>query len=257
MKYHVVQVNERIHDIARKYNVTIDEIKKLNRHISNIEYIIPGMKLRLPVLSEPVSEELKENFLDIEKYYPKMEDFKEVEIEKKTDNIDNDDNNNDIDNNYNNYNNNYNNNYYNTPYQQYYPYNNYPNVIPQGYQSNPIYYYENFPYRNPSIQPLDKTTRSSDFTLPQYQISNAKENESFDKPAFCDPILIEGLGKKYEKYTYNKTPMKDFQEPMYTPPYPINKNIEDCKEVIDENIKEIKMDLRDFVKKNTTIKKKQ
>ncbi|NLC95168.1 MAG: LysM peptidoglycan-binding domain-containing protein, partial [Bacilli bacterium] len=69
MKYHVVQVNETVHDVARKYQISVEEIMKLNRHITSPEYIIPGMKLRLPVLTEEVSEELKDNFLDIEKYY--------------------------------------------------------------------------------------------------------------------------------------------------------------------------------------------
>ncbi|MDF2700289.1 MAG: hypothetical protein K0Q49_1847 [Haloplasmataceae bacterium] len=83
MKFHIVQVNEKIKDISRKYNVSVDEIIKLNRHINNIDNIVAGMKLRLPILSDDVSDQLKDNFLDIEKYYPKLEDFKEAKVEKK------------------------------------------------------------------------------------------------------------------------------------------------------------------------------
>jgi len=202
MKYHVVQINETVHDIARKYQISVEEIMKLNRHITSPEYIIPGMKLRLPVLTEEVSEELKDNFLDIEKYYPKIEDFKDDLTET---NDYNNDNKNILDNNvsnqqpnyippFSNYYNYYNPYMYQTPY-YYYPLNNYPRVIP--------------------IEPLSTTS------------SLVEEKPSTERQ-------------------------------LFTPPYPLNQQIEDdfTSSNVNYETKPLKADLRDFVKKNTKIRKK-
>lgn len=201
MKYHIVQVNETINDIARKYQVSVEEIMKLNRHITSAEYIIPGMKLRLPVLTEEVSEELKDNFLDIEKYYPKIEDFKDVLSDNNNYNENNDNTNNSLDGKQPSY------------IPPYYNYQNYYN--PYMYQY-PYYYY---PLNNlPRVTPLEPLSSSNN-------VGEEKQN-------------------------------RDRQ--LFMPPYPINQNIEDNypRINISNETPVIRADLRDFVKKNTKIRKK-
>ncbi len=257
MKYHIVQVNERIQDIARKYHVTVDEIVKLNRHINNIDYIVPGMKIRLPVLSEEVSEELKDSFLDIDKYYPKVEDFKEVQIEKKTEeegsapeiestpNV--------------------------TPQNPYMYQNPYPqqymHYIPQYYPFQPMSpYYNQMFFRDQQKSPQGQkyqvfSSVNQDLTIPQVKdAQKVVDSKFFDQPAFCDPILFTKYNET--KCDLNKDYTQLFQSPLFNPPYPCGKEIPDIpdkhKELcLDENVKEIKVDLRDFVKKHTKISKKK
>ena len=43
---HIVRVNEKIERIANLYNLTVDEIKKINTHIRDWNNLLPGTKLR-------------------------------------------------------------------------------------------------------------------------------------------------------------------------------------------------------------------
>ena len=87
-----------------------------------------------------------------------------------------------------------------------------------------------------------------------------------EQVAFCDPILLNKLPKV--EIAHQNYPSL-FQQPLYQPPYPCCEEIRDIekKEVqivteeekivgVKEEVKEIKVDLRDFVKKNTRIRKK-
>lgn len=79
MKVHIVQINESLKDIARKYDLTIEDIIKNNQHISSARNILPGMKLKLPILAEVAEEKLRENMMNIQDYYPTLDDFKKKE----------------------------------------------------------------------------------------------------------------------------------------------------------------------------------
>lgn len=48
MKIHIVQKGETLWNIAQKYGVNFDELKKLNAQLSNPEMIMPGMKIKVP-----------------------------------------------------------------------------------------------------------------------------------------------------------------------------------------------------------------
>ncbi len=349
VKYHIVQVNEKIKDISKKYNISLEEIVKFNRHINNIDSIVPGMKIRLPILSDEVNDELKENFLDIDKYYPKIEDFKDVKIEKK--NVDNSETNEYVDTEnseeipttlnqtgekveinpqqtYNPY------SYQGYPPQGYQqpnfqgypqPYSQQPNFqgYPQAYSQQPNFQGYPQPYpqqpnfqgypqpysQQPNLQgyqqPYQKRENNElsseakesnlinqpalqiepnppiDLTLPNMKEECSNEDPKiFEQPAFCNPILLED-NKPIKKNDTEYHPSGEYQpyanfflNPLYNPPYPCSKPIEEIDQFnfdvaniafveeekpfsYDEDVKEIKLDLRDFIKKHTTIKKKR
>lgn len=83
MNVHIVRVNERIEKIANIYNLTKEEIIKINHHIQDWDHLIPGTKLRLPEIPENVELELDNTEPFIEEYYPKI-DVNEINIKKDT-----------------------------------------------------------------------------------------------------------------------------------------------------------------------------
>ncbi|WP_313891732.1 LysM peptidoglycan-binding domain-containing protein [Psychrobacillus sp.] len=48
MHIHIVTKGDTLWKIARSYNVSFEELKKLNAHLANPEYIVPGMKIFIP-----------------------------------------------------------------------------------------------------------------------------------------------------------------------------------------------------------------
>lgn len=294
MKFHIVQVNERAQDISKKYNVSLEEIVKLNRHINNIDSIVPGMKIRLPILSDEVSDELKDNFLDIEKYYPKVADFKDAEIEKK--NVDEKekielDEEKPIEN--------------NKPVesieipqqpyygQQTYPYQPYPQqqmYQPQYYQTQYLQqpqqsypYQQNYHYYQPPVQnrelnqqlpnvkkEVPKEENQVDLTIPYLKETCPNiEQKFFEQPAFCDPNLLRSLNQTKSNDISSSIYQPFFQNPLFNPPYPCGGPIEEIDKDIrsfekrkiengfDEDVKEIKLDLRGYIKKHTKVSKKK
>lgn len=49
MKIHIAQKDETLWNIAKKYNVSFEELKNNNTHLSSPEAIYPGMKIKVPV----------------------------------------------------------------------------------------------------------------------------------------------------------------------------------------------------------------
>lgn len=84
MKIHIVQANETLESIAHKYQIHVDDIIKNNLHISHAKNIMPGMKLKLPILAEPAQEKLRENTISIEEYYPTLENFNKEQMANQT-----------------------------------------------------------------------------------------------------------------------------------------------------------------------------
>ena len=72
MKFHIVGNGESIDDILRGYDISIDELKNENKHIRIWNKLIPGTKLKIPVLTETIVEEINEVEPFIEDYYPKI-----------------------------------------------------------------------------------------------------------------------------------------------------------------------------------------
>ena len=72
MKFHIVGSNETIREILRAYDMTFEELKKENKHIRRWDNLIPGTKLKIPVITESMNEEINSTEPFIEDYYPKM-----------------------------------------------------------------------------------------------------------------------------------------------------------------------------------------
>lgn len=72
MKFHIVGNGETVEDILRGYDLTIDELKNENKHIRIWNKLIPGTKLKIPILSEAIIEDINTIEPFIEEYYPKI-----------------------------------------------------------------------------------------------------------------------------------------------------------------------------------------
>lgn len=96
MNYHIVRTNDKIETIMNLYNLTKEEIKDLNTHISSWDHLIPGTRIKLPKISEALANELNDVEPFIEDYYPKI-DLKRYE--SVDDYIDNNSNNEDVESN--------------------------------------------------------------------------------------------------------------------------------------------------------------
>jgi len=76
--YHIVRMNESLEQIAKTYNLDIDEIKSSNQHIRDWEHLIAGTKLLLPSIPLVVKDELNDVEPFIEEYYPKITSYEEI-----------------------------------------------------------------------------------------------------------------------------------------------------------------------------------
>ena len=56
---HVVQKGDTLWKISRQYGVSFDEVKRLNAHLANPDYIVPGMKIFVPETAK--KQEVKEH----------------------------------------------------------------------------------------------------------------------------------------------------------------------------------------------------
>ena len=72
MKFHIVGNGESVKEILDSYDLSLDELKKENRHIRLWNYLIPGTKLKIPVLSESINQDINDMEPFIEDYYPKL-----------------------------------------------------------------------------------------------------------------------------------------------------------------------------------------
>ena len=58
MTVHIVKPNETIELIAKKYNLSVDEIISINPHFRSWEHLAPGAKLRIPEIPEYIQDEI-------------------------------------------------------------------------------------------------------------------------------------------------------------------------------------------------------
>ena len=52
VEVHVVQKGDTLWKISRQFGVSFDELKRVNGHLANPDYIVPGMKITLPARSK-------------------------------------------------------------------------------------------------------------------------------------------------------------------------------------------------------------
>lgn len=64
MKIHVAQKGESLWNIAKKYNVSFEELKSNNTHLSSPEAIYPGMKIKVPVEKVSIQRKIEESQIE-------------------------------------------------------------------------------------------------------------------------------------------------------------------------------------------------
>lgn len=72
MKFHIVRNGETVDDIMFLYSLNHDELIEKNRHIRSWNKLVPGTKLKIPVVSEEIDQEVISMEPFIEDYYPKI-----------------------------------------------------------------------------------------------------------------------------------------------------------------------------------------
>lgn len=72
MKFHIIRTGETLSQIAFAYNLDEEELKKENKHIRYWDKLIPGTKLKIPVIPEAVDQDISEMEPFLEDYYPKL-----------------------------------------------------------------------------------------------------------------------------------------------------------------------------------------
>lgn len=82
MKFHIIQVDETLDKILFLYDLNKDELMEENRHIKKWDKLIPGTKLKIPIISSTVDSEIMEMEPFVEDYYPKNNLENEVKSEK-------------------------------------------------------------------------------------------------------------------------------------------------------------------------------
>ncbi|MBH0230003.1 SafA/ExsA family spore coat assembly protein [Halobacillus yeomjeoni] len=76
MRIHIVQKDDTLWKIAKKYGVDFEELKAMNTQLSNPDMIMPGMKIKVPQGKKPVKKEA-----------PKTTQKKEMPKQKKPSNV--------------------------------------------------------------------------------------------------------------------------------------------------------------------------
>ncbi len=77
---HIVKNNEAIDDILNIYKVGIEDIRTNNLHITDFYNLNPGIKLKVPFLSEEVEQVLAYSESFVSDYYPQIEDIKMSDV---------------------------------------------------------------------------------------------------------------------------------------------------------------------------------
>lgn len=60
MKIHIAQKDETLWNIAKKYNVSFEELKNNNTHLSSPDAVYPGMKIKVPISKVLVSKKVEQ-----------------------------------------------------------------------------------------------------------------------------------------------------------------------------------------------------
>ena len=84
MLEHIVKNGENLKDIINVYKVSFDEVRNCNLHLTDFENIIPGMKIKIPLINEEVEQILDSTESFVMNYYPKViEDIIEESVVRK------------------------------------------------------------------------------------------------------------------------------------------------------------------------------
>lgn len=80
---HIVKNNESVESILNHYNISLEELKANNHHITDFNNLICGTKLLIPNLTSEVEQILNTTESFVMDYYPKIsEELSKVEAVK-------------------------------------------------------------------------------------------------------------------------------------------------------------------------------
>ena len=83
MKFHIVRKGETLEKVLFIYELTKDELIQSNKHIRNWEKLIPGTKLKIPVITEAIDQDIMEMEPFITDYYPSKDILNEINVEEE------------------------------------------------------------------------------------------------------------------------------------------------------------------------------
>jgi hypothetical protein len=97
MKFHIVCEGETLERIAFLYSLSEEELQKENKHIRVWNRLIPGTKLKIPIISEVIDQDVSSMEPFVEDYYPKLKldnygepininQYQEIKVEKEANN---------------------------------------------------------------------------------------------------------------------------------------------------------------------------
>ena len=85
MKFHIVRNQETTKEILQIYSLSINELKEVNRHVRDWNKLIPGTKLKIPIINEAIEQDIIDMEPFVEDYYPRNDE--PLFQEKEEDNI--------------------------------------------------------------------------------------------------------------------------------------------------------------------------
>lgn len=83
MLIHIVKNGETIDDIINTYRVSYEELRRLNSHVSNLNNLIGGTKLKVPLITEEIEQVLEATECFVSDYYSKISEDILNEIEQR------------------------------------------------------------------------------------------------------------------------------------------------------------------------------
>lgn len=78
VEVHIVQKGDTLWKISRQYGISFEELKRVNAHLANPDYIVPGMKIFLPNQPQEKKDTVKKQETPVKKV-EKVEDLPIVE----------------------------------------------------------------------------------------------------------------------------------------------------------------------------------
>lgn len=80
MLEHIVKNGESIGHILELYHLELQELKAVNLHITDLDNIMSGMKIKIPLINKEIEQILTNTESFVQQYYPKITDLFEDDV---------------------------------------------------------------------------------------------------------------------------------------------------------------------------------